>query len=207
MVARTLRLPPDGEIEGRPTTLLEALEGSPDRQQRLDAVHAYWRLAGAVAAYHICLDESAQIGRFEVRPQDAAAHRMAHAAATAALRKTELGVVAAQHRLAEAARLPTSGSLPLPADHPHIGPYRTRFDEMFSMQAAPSSARLIDRTIPICRRAIDARALAIHAAEGRPGSGRRCLWGGPRRPGHGRRLPASVGLPVAGHDCVGLPLQ
>ena len=56
-------------------------------------------------------------------------------------------------------------ALPLPSNRPHVGPYRTRIDELYPLHAAPSKARLINRTLPIRRRAIDVRADAVHAAD------------------------------------------
>jgi hypothetical protein len=67
--------------------------------------------------------------------------------------------------LAALALLPPDSPLPLPADPPHVGAYRTHFDELFSMRTAPARTRLIDRTLPIHCRAIDGRASAVQAAE------------------------------------------
>ena len=53
--------------------------------------------------------------------------------------------------------------MPLPADVPHVGPYRTVMDQIYAGRAIPARAVLIDRTLPLRRGAIDARAAAIQA--------------------------------------------
>ena len=54
--------------------------------------------------------------------------------------------------------------LPLPADRPHVGPYRTNFDWFAAAGSPAVRARLIDRTLPVRRKAIDARNDAVEAA-------------------------------------------
>ena len=55
--------------------------------------------------------------------------------------------------------------LPLPGNRPHVGPYRTYFKELFAGRPAPPRARLLDGTLPLRSRVIDARAAALQAAE------------------------------------------
>ena len=86
------------------------------------------------------------------------------AAAKARLQDAELTLVGAQWDLAGAIRLPPGQALPLPADAPHVGAYRTVLDQIYAGRTVPARAVLIDRTLPIRRGAIDARAAAIQAA-------------------------------------------
>jgi hypothetical protein len=81
------------------------------------------------------------------------------------LREAEVEAVAAQHHLAALLLLPQDSPLPLPADQPHVGPYRTRFAELFSGRPAPERAALLDRTLAIRCRAIDSHAAAVQAAD------------------------------------------
>jgi hypothetical protein len=165
MVAEAIMLPAGSSVTGRRFTLLEAISTTVDRRRQAEITHAYWRLAEAVAEYHFAFEENAVVSGFAVRPEDTAMLKTAQASAAAALETAELLVVEAQSRLAEAAFLPSTHPLPVPADPPHVGPYRTHFDALFAMQHPPAQMRLIDRTLPLRRRAIDARAAAVHAAD------------------------------------------
>ena len=60
--------------------------------------------------------------------------------------------------------LPPDAVLPLPADRPLAGPYRTSFQELFAGRIAPERARLLDRTLPIWQQTVDGAA-AVQAAE------------------------------------------
>ena len=165
MVAELLRLPAGATITGRPLTLLEVLSSSSDRRQQLQATHDYWRLAAALAEYRFAWEEKALLDRIEAKPADAALLRTARISAEAGLRTAELAAVAAQHRLAEAAMLPVGTSPPLPADLPHVGSYRTYFDQLFGSGIAPGRTRLIHRVLPVRLQAIEARVASVEAAE------------------------------------------
>jgi len=165
MVAEALTLPEEATFTGQPLTLLKALSSARGSGQRAEATHAYWRLTTAVAEYRSRFEECRQLWRIEGRLEDAMMLRTARASAAAALRMAELVVISAQHDLAEAAMLPATDPLPLPADLPHVGTYRTRFEELFSTRTPPDRARLIHRTLPIRCRAIDVRATAVRAAQ------------------------------------------
>ena len=163
---------PEGEkVRGRPLTLVDALRSVADRAAQLRVTEIYWRLAEALADYNFTWDESQQLER--LKPAAAPEQRLTpeqHVLATrlagakARLQDAELALVAAQFDLAGAIRLPAGQPLPLPADVPHVGPYRTVLDQVYAGRAIPARAVLIDRTLPIRRGAIDARAAAIQAA-------------------------------------------
>ena len=165
MVAHALTLPDRASLTGRRLTLLDALSGAGSRPQQVEVTHAYWRLTLAVAEYRFSLDEQEQLGELAASPEEAFSLSAAQASAAAALRAAELTAVAAQHALAEAATLPAGGPLPLCADVPHVGPYRTDPNALPSMPSGAGRIRLIDRTLPVRRRAIDVRAAAVQAAE------------------------------------------
>jgi hypothetical protein len=164
MVAEALVLPPDCRITGRPFTLVTALSSAPDPRLQLEVTHAYWRLAEAVAVYHFSLDYERQLRDLQVEGDPAPPWRTARASCAALVREAEVAAVAAQHELAALALLSPDVPLPLPADRPHVGPYRTQFEQLFSMRTPPPRARLIDRTLPILYRAVDGRASAVEAA-------------------------------------------
>ena len=74
-------------------------------------------------------------------------------------------VTTAQHDLAEILLLAPGTPLPLPADQPLVGPYRTLFAELFAGKTAPQRARMLDQTLPLRNRAVESHAAALLAAE------------------------------------------
>ena len=165
VVTRLFALPADGVVAGRPITLLEALGSARDRSEQTEAARAYWQLSAALGQYRVWHDAAERLRHMEPRADDAPVFRAARAKTAESLRNAELAAGRAQRALAEIARLSSSQPLPLPADLPHIGPYRTNFDEVYAVQNVPPSMRLIHRTLPLRRKGIDARATAVQASE------------------------------------------
>jgi hypothetical protein len=165
LIAEALTLPPDSTITGQPLPLVQALSASAERRQQFAITRAYWQTAEAVAKYHYCLDQVSRLGRVQSRRGDEASLQAAQAAATAMLREAELAAGSAQYELAGLVQLPADAAPPLPADRPHVGAYRTNYQELFASRPAPDRAKLIDRTLPIRRMGIDQRAIAIQAAQ------------------------------------------
>ena len=165
MVAEAITLPTGSALAGQPLSLMSALSSTPDRRQQLEIARGYWRLVQTVAAYHFCLEHSQQLGRIKPAGNDPASLRLARASATAMLSQSELEATAAQCELARLVRLPVGAALPLPADRPHVGPYRTNFHELFAGRTAPEPAALMDKILPIRLQAIDDLAIAVQAAE------------------------------------------
>jgi len=165
VVARLFAVPADGVVSGRPITLLEALGSARDRSEQTEAARAYWQLSAALGQYRVSHDAAERLRHIEPRADDAPVFRAARAKTAESLRNAELAAGRAQRALAEIARLNSSQPLPLPADLPHIGPYRTNFDEVYAVQNVPPSMRLIHRTLPLRRKGIDARATAVQASE------------------------------------------
>jgi hypothetical protein len=157
-------MPQGAALAGRPVTLFEALTNARTRAKQAEVAHAYWRLTQALGDYRAAHDAVARLS-ISSRAQDAAMLRAAQAAALASLQTAETLAVRCQHELGEAALLNPALPLPLPADPPHVGAYRTGFDEVYAMRGAPPQARLIHRLLPVRRRAIDVRAAAVQAAE------------------------------------------
>jgi hypothetical protein len=165
MIAEALGPRQLSTLVGQPLGLGTALAAVSDRRQQLEVAHAYWRLVETLADYHYALDYEKRLERLVIeRHEGESLLRAARASATAAARESELAAVTAQHDLAAAAQMAASASLPVPADQPHTGGYRTSFSELFAKRPAPPRARMLDQTLPIRRRAIDARAAAVEAA-------------------------------------------
>ena len=97
----------------------------------------------------------------------------ARADAAAQTQEAQLGLLRAQYELAALMRAAAGTPLPLPADRPHVGPYRTDFKAMFADRTPPEPARLADRILPVQWRQVD------QASHGRA-SGRGTFWR-PRR--------------------------
>jgi len=165
MVAEAIVLPAGGTLTGQPLGLLSALSSTPDRRQQLEVTRAYWHLVQAVAAYHFCFNHAQEMGRVKLAGNEPASLRLARASATALLSQSELEATRAQCELARLVRLPANAPLPLPADRPHVGPYRTNFRELFAGRSAPEPAALMERILPIRRQAVDDQAVAVQAAE------------------------------------------
>jgi len=164
LVAEALVSPPQSRLQGRPLTLLAAVSAATDRRRQIEVTHAYWRLVEAVADYHVALDHDDRLRELQPGEGELATLRAAQASSSAMLHEVEAAVVMAQHELAALVSFSPDTPLPLPADPPHVGSYRTGFDQLFSSGNASSQARRIDQTLPIRRRAIEARALAVQAA-------------------------------------------
>jgi len=164
-LADALTLLPGSTISGQSVPLVAVLATAPERQQQIEAVHAYWRLAEAVGEYHFSHEHQQRIARLGAKNGEAADLRTAQADAAAQLREAEVQITIAQHDLAEILRLAPDTPPPLPGDQPLIGPYRTMFAEMFRGKKAPERAHLLDQTLPLRSRAVESRAAALLAAE------------------------------------------
>ncbi|MCL6502527.1 MAG: hypothetical protein K6T86_07565 [Pirellulales bacterium] len=172
LMARAAVLPQQSPIEGQPLQLLQLATRTASRAQQQQAIEAYWQLAAAVARYTFRWDDYAQLeqllppavelDRHTRRGVDPALESQL-SAAQARLREAEAAVLAAQYHLIEAAGLPPR-PLPLPADIPHVGPYNTKFQTLFAARPAPAQVRMLDRVLPLRRRAIEVRAAAVQAA-------------------------------------------
>jgi hypothetical protein len=165
LIAEALTLPAGSALTGQPLPLVQALSVTADRRQQLAITHAYWQTAEAVAKYHYCLDHANQLGRLQSPPSEEASLQAARSAATAMLREAELAAGSAQYELAALVQFSADAPPPLPADRPHVGAYRTNYQDLFAARQAPDRARLIDRTLPVRRMAIDQWAIAIQAAQ------------------------------------------
>jgi hypothetical protein len=165
MIAEAITLPAGSAVTGQPLSLVSALSSTTDRRQQLEVAHGYWNVFQTVAGYHFCLEHSQQLARLKPADNEPASVRLARASATAMLSQSELEATRAQCELARLVRLPAGAALPLPADRPLVGPYRTYFHEMFAGRPAPEPAALMDRILPIRLQAIDDLAVAVQAAE------------------------------------------
>lgn len=162
MVADAMLLPSGSTITGQPWTLVSVLSSTPDRRQQLELTRTYWRLAQAVADYHFCF---AHVQRLDRMGASDNAARLARASAAAALREAELEATRSQCELARLARMPANAAMPLPADRPYVGSYRTYFQELFAGRTPPEQAALVERILPIRKQMVEEQAAAVQAAD------------------------------------------
>ena len=162
MVAAAIQLPAGSTVTGQPITLLSVLGSTSDRRLQLELTRTYWRLVQSVAEYHFCFDYVQQLGSMRASDDEL---RLARASAAAMLRRYEIETLGVQCELAKLLRLPSDAALPLPADRPHVGAYRTNFQELFAGRTAPEPTALIERVLPVRRQAVDEQGAAVQAAE------------------------------------------
>ena len=165
LVADCFHLPPKELLSGRPATLLEAVSRASDRQQQLQIVRAYWQTARATANLCLCAAHQALLEQLRVGPSDAVLLESARASAAAMTSQARVAAIAAQYELASLMRSPANAPLPVAADAPHAGDYRTHFAEIFATRAAPEKAKRTNATIPLRRQAMQHQAAAMLAAD------------------------------------------
>ncbi|MEA1950064.1 MAG: hypothetical protein U9N87_01680, partial [Planctomycetota bacterium] len=152
-------------LSGRSMSLLEALSYADTPQRQLEVIHAYWHLVSSVARYNLECRLVQRLEDLRGSAENGSTLPTALASAAAAREEARCGSLTAQHALVQAAMLGMGDTLPLPADLPHVGPYRTRFAEIFAARPAPPRLLLIDRALPIHRKSIEARTRAVAAAD------------------------------------------
>lgn len=152
-------------LEGQPVDLTTLLGGQTAGVGQRDRIQAYWRLSHAVAAYHWAADEQRFLAAVAAdRGDEAMWLSVARASAKAECAELRLAAVRAQQALAERTPPPRRSELPLPADMPFVGVYRTHFQELYERGAAADELRPIDQSLPLVREVIEAQAEAVTAA-------------------------------------------
>ena len=127
-------------------------------------VQAYWRLSTAQADYHWAIDQRERLKHHTRAHTNSAGTLSARASARADVRDMQLAVAQAQQDLVLAMGTWKDTSPPLAVDRPHVGAYRTEYETVFGNRAPPARVRLIHRTLPVLRQAIDAHCDAVIAA-------------------------------------------
>jgi hypothetical protein len=151
----------------RPLPLLEALERSGDRGRRLWITQAYWKVVEKVAVLRWTAEAA---GRLDLvapsgDPHDRATLDVAVASRLADVAAARAALVSAQQELVDLVRLSASEPLPWPIDRPLATSYETHFDVLFASRIATGRIRAIHRSLPLEHEEVDARAVAVLAAE------------------------------------------
>lgn len=164
LIAEALETPRQGALVGTPMTLREALARATTRDQQLKIAQAYWRLCATQADYHWARNERDLLGQYTQQHTNLPGTLSARASARAVVRDAQLAVTQAQQDLADLIGMRSDASPPLASDRPHVGDYNTHYESLFGSRVPPARLRLIHRTMPVRRRAIDAHGEAIVAA-------------------------------------------
>lgn len=164
LIAEALETPRQGALVGTPMTLREALARTTTREQQLKIAQAYWKLCATQADYHWARNERDLLGQYTQQHTNLPGTLSARASARAVVRDAQLAVTQAQQDLADLIGMRSDASPPLASDRPHVGDYNTHFENLFGTRVPPARLRLIHRTMPVRRRAIDAHGEAIVAA-------------------------------------------
>jgi len=153
-------------IQGHPIALKTVLGQQAGGDRQLADVRAYWRLAHAIAAYHWSVDEQRLLAAVPATEtgDDLVWLGAARASAKAEQAESRLAALRAQQVLANVVPPARRGELPLPADMPFVGAYRTHFKELNERGAAADDLRPIDQSLPVLREVIEAQAEAVMAA-------------------------------------------
>ncbi len=164
LIAEALENPHQSALTGTPLTLSQALAKMSDRNQQLAVTKAYWQLAAAQASYHWALEQRDLLRDQTHSHTNHPGTLGARAAARADVRDAQLAVEQAQVELTNLIGPSDNRTAILTTDRPHVGDYRTNYESIFGNRPAPPRIRLVTRTLPVRRKAIDAHAEAIVAA-------------------------------------------
>jgi hypothetical protein len=152
-----------GAIEGKPFTLLACVERAATSGRQSATIRAYWQLCMAIGRYHQAEENLVVLAA--ISPQFKFEQLQLHAAqrsAEARRAQARVDLLSAQEKLGEVAELPDD-ALPLPADRPFVGKYRTRLTTMYAGRTIPRQLRKVDRALPHQLRLIEQRAEAVDA--------------------------------------------
>lgn len=173
LIREAVVVPQSLSVVGRGTSLYETLGRLGDRRAQLDAVRSYWKTAATLAEFHYAWQQTQFLehlqkvakGRSGESPATFAEIAARLASARAYARESELRLDDAQVHLAATAMLPSGATRPLPIDLPHVGTYHTQFERLFAGRPAPTYAHSLNRTLPLRKEVVDARAEGVWAAQ------------------------------------------
>ena len=154
-------------LYARPLPLIEALQRSGDRSRRLWITQAYWQVSRGYANIRFATEARERLEFIAPGsdPHDQMVLDVARAAAEADLADAHAELIAAQQQLVDLVRLPIGEPAPWPVDRPLAGSYETHFAAIFATRPATGRIRAIDRMLPSKHDAVEARAVAVDAAE------------------------------------------
>lgn len=161
VLSAALNMQHDGAMTGYPIRLEQVVGATSDFNARRQAVKAYWNLVVSIADYHHALDEFDMITRMAANSNDKLVEAAA-AGAEARVAEAKLIATAAQFDLASFS--PSETALPIPADAPLIGEYRTEYGSLFGRAPAPIGIKRLAAMLPLYCDQVLARGRAVYAA-------------------------------------------
>jgi hypothetical protein len=165
LLAEAISSAHDVDLATQPLPLIDALARVGDRTAQHQVVVAYWRLAIAQAEYHFCRQARDRIKeQLQSQQKNSASAESQLAEREAAVDEAKLAVVKAGGQLASLIGLDANTTIPWAVDRPHVGKYGTKYERLFDDRSAPPKLRLLHRTLPLSRVAIDGRCAAVLAA-------------------------------------------
>jgi hypothetical protein len=167
LLNHALEAPKNAPLAGHSLNLLAAISPpGANRPVQLLIARAYWKLSAAEGDYNWAVEEADQLDRITpgAASIEATVLATARASTQARLLEAKLGAVTAQQELADLLGIPPNNPLPLAIDPPLVGAYGTYFETLFAGRVPPPRMRLIDRTLPIRREAIETHVAAVQAA-------------------------------------------
>lgn len=162
LIEQFMRWDPDS-VEGESITLLACIQRAANTGQQATTIKAYWQLCTALGKTMQAEQELVVLAG--ITPQfefDQSQIRAAQSSVEARRAQARVDLLAAQEKLGEVARLPDE-MLPLPADRPFVGKYKTRLSAMYAGRAIPRQVRKVDRALPHQLKLIEQRADAVDA--------------------------------------------
>jgi hypothetical protein len=155
--------PPTTELSGTSVRLSDAVIGAQSRSDQTERVESYWDLCSSVADYYLGLREQEELRRLRARlPQDGPAWQQAEKELAVRTTTSQAAAVASQYRLASL--IGVAGSLPLPADTPHCGDYRTKYEQVFAGRPSIEAQELAN-LLPLRYSELQDAAAAVTRAE------------------------------------------
>jgi hypothetical protein len=166
LLADALSGPHQGHLPAQNIPLVDALAKAHDREMQRRIAVTYWRLAIAQAQLHYARANLATLHRWhQAGHKQSSLSESQMATAEAAQEEAEFRTINEAETLAGLVGLSDDGRILVTIDRPHVGDYRTKFERAFNGRTPPPRLRLIHRTLPVSRRAIDVHGAALVATQ------------------------------------------
>lgn len=160
-----LTAPRDSRLTGQPIGLADAVAGASSRAEQTALVDAYWDLCSSVADYYLGLQEQAELRRLRsLVSRVGPTWQQAESELAVRIGTAQRAAAASQRRLASLMGRTEAEPLPLPADMPHCGDYRARYEQIFANRPSGEAAEL-NELLPLRYEELRDAAGAVARAE------------------------------------------
>jgi hypothetical protein len=160
-----LTAPRDSRLTGQAIGLEDVVAGASSRTEQTALVNAYWDLCSSVADYYLTLEQQAELRRLRSLVTNMGPPwQQAEADLAVGIATAQRAAAASQHRLASLMGRGETEPLPLPADVPHCGDYRARYEQIFTSRSSSEAAEL-NELLPLLHAELADAAGAVARAE------------------------------------------